>query len=420
MARKKLCCKKKDVVKEKKRLPKWSIVLITLTIYCISLFLIHIPLLFRYNTAPTIGKIFMIIGSAIFPVGIIFLIIFVKRQAKIHHLPKDFITIVVLTIVYYLYILLSYFDENIWGSKIYYLAILCCVSIIYFAYSFISKFKNLFNGEKTIVSIFSLAVFFALLGAELKDDNGFLLIKIAIGLLYAVSIPCFIKTTLFSKRNEARKKHLILLMMVGIILGAGIIISFPFYVNWCGLQGENYTTFVSVYSALVGGGLTLSGVAWTIRHTANEKRKEELAKAKPIFTFNVNSPECGSSTSRRCIDYDLNPFTENKLIVEIENSNHSAFTITRVFHDKKWWLMGGNNVVLPNKTIVLDFYFKDNVNLYFEIEDNLKQKYYYSIEVIPTVFISNWAGSNNEYTIEKMKEVTLDEIEKQQKEKGQK
>ena len=58
------------------------------------------------------------------------------------------------------------------------------------------------------------------------------------------------------------------------------------------------TIVVSVLSAVLGGAITLSGVAWTINHSdktrkedleriERERKEEEFQKAKPLFTFNI-------------------------------------------------------------------------------------------------------------------------------------
>lgn len=48
-----------------------------------------------------------------------------------------------------------------------------------------------------------------------------------------------------------------------------------------------FSSIVGVYAALIGGGLTFAGVAWTIKSTAKEKADEERKKAKPLFVSNI-------------------------------------------------------------------------------------------------------------------------------------
>ena len=81
-----------------------------------------------------------------------------------------------------------------------------------------------------------------------------------------------------------------------------ILISFPFYVQWCGVSGKYFETFTTVYSAVVGGGLTLVGVAWTIRKGDEDRkadrlqveadRKEEAKKrAMPYLKYSPRKPD---------------------------------------------------------------------------------------------------------------------------------
>lgn len=77
---------------------------------------------------------------------------------------------------------------------------------------------------------------------------------------------------------KPKKPEKIVSVIIGIIFwGAAITITFPYYVQWCGLTGANFEVFVSVYAAVLGGGITLAGVAWTIKD-ANDKRQEDLKR----------------------------------------------------------------------------------------------------------------------------------------------
>ena len=267
-------------------------------------FLINIPFLFDFSTAPIVGKVFMIIGSAGALVGLIIGWVFIKKEGI-----KNLKTAIGFFTVYYLYFLLAYFDRHIWGSIIYVIILFFAFTVTHTAYEFVAKFTGIFEGDRIAMFIISGTVLLLLIGVGKVAGIAPVLIKIAIGILYALSIPCFIKVFLLSL-SKGPKKNMIIWLMLGIVLGAGTIVSFPFYVKWCGLE-EEFSTFVSVYSALVGGGLTLLGVAWTIKQGEKhrkedrdqlelDRKKEERKKVIPFVSMAKYTPT-GSSLSIKWI-----------------------------------------------------------------------------------------------------------------------
>ena len=384
-------------------------------VFLILLFLINIPFIFNYQIVPIVGKVFMIMGSA--SVAILLALSTVVWIKKVREkLPKDIVTAIVIFCLYYVYAILAYFDFDVWGSKIYVSAIVIAGIIIHSAYNAVSRFQDFFNGERIIVLLIALAWFFVFLSSAKNTQISETFLKIAVGIVYAISVPCFIRATLFSKRNKARSKHIIFLMMVGIIIGAGIIISFPFYVNWCGLKDNNFTTFVSVYSALVGGGLTLAGVAWTIRKSDKDKKEEERKKYKPVFTANrVLSEVVGITAQKVCFDYDdTSKIHTCTVIMEIENSNSNAFSLKKVFHDNRWWEIAGDTTVLPDKKVIFHFSFDEDVNnIFLQVQDGLENNYYYEVKVLLLRLIPGCrANSMTAHTIRELKEISLEEVEK--------
>ena len=89
-----------------------------------------------------------------------------------------------------------------------------------------------------------------------------------------VATALFINSYLFKKRDGNKTISTI----IGVVFwGSLILVTFPYYVQWCGLKEDDFQTFVTVYAALIGGGITLAGVAWTIKDS-NDKRKEDLER----------------------------------------------------------------------------------------------------------------------------------------------
>ena len=104
---------------------------------------------------------------------------------------------------------------------------------------------------------------------------------------------------------------MVFVKIVGAIVVVGLLIMVPFFVHWCGLKGKGFQTFVSVYSALLGGGLTLVGVAWTIKQGEKhrkedrdqlelDRKEEERKKVIPFVSMAKYTPT-GSSLNIKWI-----------------------------------------------------------------------------------------------------------------------
>lgn len=172
---------------------------------------------------------------------------------------------------------------------------------------------------------------------------------------------------------------------------------------------------IPVVSAVYGGLITLVGVAWTIRHGQDERKRDEFQKAKPLFSFNMMyAPLATVEGKRVCFDEDdNNKQRNNQVVFEIENSDRSAFVIERLFHDGQWWSLDANKVVLPGKTIYVEFHFTEDVNnLFVEAKDALGNCYYYEIKVLCLNLLTRPTPHHPFlHTVREIREISLQEIE---------
>lgn len=181
--------------------------------------------------------------------------------------------------------------------------------------------------------------------------------------------------------------------------------------------GNLQNIITTIVAALYGGLLTLVGVAWTIKHSDKQKRADELAKAKPLFTYNfICDKNISVHKQKIClVDDDKIPETVKDVrlsqgtesYIEFENSANSTFTIKRFYFDKGWHTVSANNVVLPNNTLSVQLYRKDIIeHPVMEIEDIYGRKFYYDLKFIclpplqPVQFC----------TLGELKEITLQEL----------
>lgn len=175
--------------------------------------------------------------------------------------------------------ILAIFDYEIWEHKstLAGLALFLTMFVEFFA-SIRVLFRKSFGHENVPVFLLSIAAmsglitFLSIYSGNVEYTDFFA--KAGVGLIYLVGIALYIHQFIYKpKKPEKIISNIIFI----VLLGAIITLCFPYYIQWCGLTGENFDTFVSVYAAVIGGALTLAGVAWTIKDT-NDKRKEDLQR----------------------------------------------------------------------------------------------------------------------------------------------
>lgn len=169
------------------------------------------------------------------------------------------------------------------------------------------------------------------------------------------------------------------------------------------------TVVTTIVAAMMGGLLTLAGVAWTIRQQDAIRQEEEKKKAKPVFILNKYryKPKAHEIEKECLIEDDTDITCENEIIycknfaAEIENSNNNAFELMQVFHDKKWFSPSGKAVILPSGKITVSFSFNDpNDSIILDICDSIGNHHYYLLQAIlaASIFESNSFYSVGDYS----------------------
>ena len=169
-----------------------------------------------------------------------------------------------------------------------------------------------------------------------------------------------------------------------------------------------FNSLIAVFSAIVGGGVTLCGVAWTIRTQKEEYKSEELKRIKPYISFQMlyEKPEL-SPNIKSCISDEKQNYDCDS-DAEINNSNLSVVKLSRIYHDGKWFNLVINNTLLPGEKIIFNFKFSSPDDIFLEVKDILENKYYYRVEVLFVDFILN--GKSPMHTIRSLKEVNKEEL----------
>lgn len=217
--------------------------------------------------------------------------------------------------------------------------------------------------------------------------NQWILWIYVLGIITLIKIFYGLAVTFLGKKQK--NTILDLSIVFDFLLGVGLTVYLIYLIpdKFANLQ----TIVTTIVAAVYGGLLTLVGVAWTIKHSDKQKREDELAKAKPMFTFNmINVEEPDIANRKLCFIYDRDLFTgEFKnpdgvvSYIELENSVNSSFIIKRLYFDNSWHNPSANNTLLPNNKLLVQLYRKDIIeHPIMEIEDIFERKFYYDLMFI--------------------------------------
>ena len=204
--------------------------------------------------------------------------------------------------------------------------------------------------------------------------SGWLIWQFVFGVISIIIIFVNLVKTFANEVKVAR-----FMLALELVIGLGLTIYLIYIIPIDSLR----TIVTAIVAAVYGGLLTLSGVAWTIHRSDKLKKEEEIQKAKPIFTFEMQYAGNVDLTGKKvCLsDEEPNDFAF-RCFVLFENSNHSVFSIEGIYHDNKWCKMGGNKVVLPHGKVYVDFRFNELDDVYMKIVDGLQNDYYYKMRVL--------------------------------------
>lgn len=184
------------------------------------------------------------------------------------------------------------------------------------------------------------------------------------------------------------------LFIVSVIMLMALLVSTLYFWFWDPSNTDIFSSIMGVFAGLLGGVLTLTGVAWTIKRQEEvrkediakrekERKQEEIAKAKPIFSHTLLLNKPNLQDKPKC----LAQFEKDMVIntyAQIDNSENSAIILKKIYYDK-WRDINGNTLILKNRTIYLCFDLKakngaeHNIICYLQVQDLLSNNYYYKL-----------------------------------------
>lgn len=150
---------------------------------------------------------------------------------------------------------------------------------------------------------------------------------------------------------------------------------------------------LTIASAIIGGILTLAGVAWTIKYGEKERTRQDFDKAKPMFTLlsidYEKDEELKKDFSEIKFDYGVPlgiDYQIHKIRGTFLNSDNANFYIENVFPDVDYVPKPKPYTILKNQKFLLQvniYSYKDIIfinDIVLTVRDIFDRKFYYQIE----------------------------------------
>lgn len=167
-----------------------------------------------------------------------------------------------------------------------------------------------------------------------------------------------------------------------------------------------FTAVLGVYAAIVGGGLTLAGVAWTIRKSEsnrredlqrleNERKEEERRKYSPVFSVvrkNIETQKCVvlNLDDIENIDKVTTQNWDNTNIklqpICVENSSKVEFYIYGILFDDDFYATPEKILMKKDYYFIIHFLkalrFTRNYEIFICVEDLIENKYVVKLNTV--------------------------------------
>ena len=210
-------------------------------------------------------------------------------------------------------------------------AFVCFLVIVALISNLLSMYKNKYkqmmqDGALLFLCLFCLLCISAgIMAYNEESSTAKILIGIGATVLLVIGIRYVFKFLLSIEKINTVSSSIILFMTIGIL--GGILLRYV--ITDCKLQ----EILTSIFAAVIGGAITLAGVAWTIKKGDNDRKAENRRKAKPfigiIDDYTKDSTEAYKNgiqfckkTYETCIDA--------KIICYLENSDKCLFYLDKV------------------------------------------------------------------------------------------
>lgn len=360
-----------------------------------------IPIRFIFNSVPTILQIFMCSGSVLFLTLLIFLCIYAQKKhpwaTKLDEL-QDYVFYIILLIFYHLF-LEGYKSQELFGYRRYIMVAFNIYLWTYLSFSLIKYSAPKWSNNEpwplflcsVLMSLFLVALFSNIVGSDISS----FCLKFFIVVLYLLVTTIAIHSFINKKQHATPVSSLLGWITLFILL----LISFPFYVRSLIISDEQFGIFLSVYTALIGGGVTLLGVAWTIKQNNDDKKNDIRLQNKPIIYALILNwiQESHYAPIELCLASEKELSTTKIFLKTLVNTDIAIAIVKKVTINDVTFIPETNNVLAKNQAynFVLSLTgISINDTIMLHVEDIFGTPYCYLIKICHSA-----NNKTNEYNI---------------------
>ncbi len=279
-------------------------------------------------------------------------------------------------------------------------------------YWFIKAWKQNPQDAVTAVILGLLFVigFLSILSSSLDAfDIGTNKILLVVG---AICIALPIITIFISKTvGESSKSKAALYASIFVLVTLGLIgVSYILHKLNSGING--YQIFATLFASVLGGGVTLLGVAWTIKQTEKTRNEEQIQFAKPVFAIRSANNDDANFIRTKCYA-SKNGEYNNGCFFYIENANINSFRLIKVKHDNDWYIFEGYTQFIPNDKMLIGFRFNLETGIKLVVVDQIGIEHFYELKMEPILneyLRNNKRDISKAFTIIEIKESSQCEI----------
>lgn len=266
------------------------------------------------------------------------------------------------------------------GIGIYIILYLICLCV-----SMVKKFAN-----KGLIISSIILLSFSILSMWLNVSS----VSNLLFMIFSILIELYLLISVFKYVNESKlNKYIAIILYSAIFVIYGYIAIYLF--SYGKDDNEMFTSLITLFSSIVGGLLTLGGVAWTIINENNKNKQEERKKFKP-YVF-LSEPQYKNLINYYATMKDIRILSREGLLVcspqkderiyelnyiGLKNSDFANFKLTKLIINNSEYQFESNFISKGNDVTILAPYYivAKELNLKIVVEDLLGYTYEYQIE----------------------------------------
>ena len=243
------------------------------------------------------------------------------------------------------------------------LTLFMIIKVVGMIYDFLSN-SEIFIGIKhdtfLEIALFIVYIFFAV------NSTSNIMIYFAKILAIVLSIlltALVLKSCLLDKLSFKDHKTIMNFLLVAVLaVGISVYTIYLWFWKKDGTEQALFSAVMGIYAAVLGGAITLGGVAWTIRRQDEIRNDEEKKKAKPFFRIITIEEEDVSTAYNNSIEFISKQPKEGdwpRIFIGLENTDKCPFYIDKIKVNNTYFYPKGKSFV--NKSEIFSLLIVGNI-----------------------------------------------------------